>query len=473
MKKIISNIFSGVLNLQGSENGYDSFFNVQENIITVIPMTEECRRAIETLSDNDDSSRHDQWLYGIAEDNCCVSILKRTHLRVGFSSGIDLGTAKFATPIIVKNTVAQYVDLSTFDSIEFYGGIIDILHPPGLKIEEKYCEKRLVFNEMDVFTKKYEVEVNKEIFEVVYSISASDLCSEAGQVPDLRNSIHSVLRFNFKTSQKLCDIEKYYSYAMNLFQFCIGMLNVRSEVKLYKKGQSQPILLRFCDDFHDYANDTSNFTQVIRFQMLGDLFPKLFKLLNEEETQPYLLFLPQQNKYTNSIIYTNVNDLCVAFEREYNLLKLDSKSEEDVEAAKDLTAYLLEEIDKRSDCPVAVKTKAKNILNSQLKAFSPSLKEKIFSIYNEFVESAKPITEQKDHDRCRISTFYSIDQFKEKIGQFVAIRNRASHAGIVWNDGTKIFWHLKLCIYFCILKRADYSSTDSARILSWLFSRKF
>ena len=472
MQKSILNNFSGVLNLQGLEEGYDSMFSVNENIVTVIPLDAECRKEIDKLSYLNKSNQEDQWLYGLSEDNCCVAILKKSQLNTGFSSGINLGTAKFVTPLIAKNTQVGYVELSKFDSIEFYGGIVDILHTPGLAIEEKYSEKSILFNDKSDYTREFDVEVNGEEFKISYSVSTADLWMETGRVPDLRNSIHSILRFDFKTEHELCDIEKYYSYAMHLFQFCTGRLNVRSEIRLYKKEQNQPILLRFIDSFNDYADDVLNFTQVIRFQFLNDLFPNLFKILNEENTQPYLLFLPQQNKDANSIIYTNVSDVCVAFEREYNFLKLDSKSAAEVEASQSLTAHLIEEIDKAVNCPDTIKTKAKNILNSQLKSFSPSLKEKIVCIYEELIENAKVITDQENQRHHKTCEFYEIGKFKEKVNQFVAMRNKASHSGIVWNDGIEIFGDIKLCIYYCVLMRSGFSFEHSAKMLSWLFNRQ-
>ncbi len=162
----------------------------------------------------------------------------------------------------------------------------------------------------------------------------------------------------------------------------------------------------------------------------------------------------------------------MAFEREYSLLENDFKRAE-LESAKTLTKELLEMIDSRSDCPKTVKTKARNILNSQLKSFSPSLKEKIVSLYEKFVEYAKPITEQKDHDVYGISKFYSGEEFKKKISKFVDIRNKVSLAGIIWNDGAEIFSHLKLPIYFSVLNRVGFSSEDSSMMLSWLFARDF
>ena len=188
--------------------------------------------------------------------------------------------------------------------------------------------------------------------------------------------------------------------------------------------------------------------------------------------QPRLLFLPKRNKHLGNILYTDIGDICVAFEREFSFLKTDS-NRENQKFAKDLTEELLDIINSKSDCPEVVKKKAVNILNSQLKGFTPSLKEKICALYDEFEQNIKPITEQEKHDEYGIAKFYTPEEFTKKISKFVDIRNKASHVGIIWNDGVDIFPHLKLLIYFSILKRAGYSSIECANILSWLFGREF
>lgn len=101
-----------------------------------------------------------------------------------------------------------------------------------------------------------------------------------------------------------------------------------------------------------------------------------FKLLNEDNTKPYLSFLQKRNKNTNNILYTDVGDLCVSFEREFSFSKIES-NEKNKKAAKLLADHLLKIINEMEDCPEEVKTKANNILNLQLKGFTPSSKEKI------------------------------------------------------------------------------------------------
>ena len=472
MKDTITDSFNGVINI-GSGEGYNAFFNVDGHVVKILPLTKECGDTVFRMSRMDGKGPADdsqQWLYGFTEDNCSVAILKNSRFRVGHTSGCDMRIAQFYTPIIAKSTNhGMKVDLSTFDAIEFYGGIMDIIHNPDQAIE--YNGNSIAFKSIDNYTREYNVEIDGENFEVKYSISTEELSMDLGKLPDLRGAIHSTLRFSFQSPRMLMDVLKYYSYAMSLFQFCTGRLNVCSEVRLYKKENNCPILLCLNDSFDDYANNL-DCTEVIRLGYLDRFLPSLLKLLNEDRTKPHLNFLPMRNKDVNSIMYTNVNDLCIAFEIEYSR-SIDTSLENERSAAKKLTEVLLDVIEKREDCPETVKNKAKAILNTQLKDFTPSLKEKIVYICERYHQYVTPLTEPFGHDSLGISTVYSSKEFQEKIAKFVKIRNSASHSKIVWNDGIDIFCHLKLYIYFSVLKRTGIPPESIRAILSWMYGRLF
>lgn len=465
----IEDNLGGLLFTDGSSE-YNLTFRLQENTVTIIPLTDICRNHIQDLTRND--TQNNQWFFGICEDNTDIAFLRKSPLRTCFSSGINLSASKFFCPIIVKSTLSQKIDLKSFDTIEFYGGIIDILHIPKLAIDEKYSEKKIEFSNSEKYTKKHNVIIENVAFEIEYSIAANNLILETGKIPDLRNQIHSYLRFNFTKEQPLDNIEKYYSYAMNLIQFCCGRLNVNSEIRIYKKNISKPILVKINDGFDDYANEKIDFSQVIRFSFLESHFDSLFKILNESKTKPYLLFLTKCNKHIAAITYTDISDICASFEHEYSLSNTSSKKEL-IEAASNLTEKLCAMIESEQNCPEEVKKKAFNILNSNLKSFSPSLKEKIMAFYDEFYQYAVNITEDKEHIAFGIAKSYSRVDFEKSLSKFVAIRNKVAHSGIVWNDGIEIYPHLKLLIYFSILKRAGYSAQDSVSMLSSLFIRFF
>lgn len=57
---------------------------------------------------------------------------------------------------------------------------------------------------------------------------------------------------------------------------------------------------------------------------MGENIFVLFKKLNETNTHPYLLFLPQSNKNCSSILYTQVSDICMAFQQDFDLSETES-----------------------------------------------------------------------------------------------------------------------------------------------------
>ena len=205
--------------------------------------------------------------------------------------------------------------------------------------------------------------------------------------------------------------------------------------------------------------------QVIRFDLLNEKFPKLFKLINEDATRPYLQFLTKRNKHIGYILYTDVPDICVALEQEYELSKnerMEGMNTEGKELAKELTNVI-----ENSNYSDQVKNKAINLVNGNLPKLRPSLKEKINALLDEFFLPMKPIVEYG------ITKSYTIDELKSMIRKFIEMRNRASHAGIVWNEGKAIFSHLHLLVYFNVLKRSGYAIKERKCILSYMFGRKF
>lgn len=471
MDKKIVNSFCGVLDILETGSGFDSHFSVEGNMVTIMPLTQDAYRKVYELSFNDGSNEKNHWIYGYAEDNNAIAILQITYLRLGFSTGRDLSAAKFFSPLIIKGSNSHMPDVKTFDVMEFYGGIMDKLHTPGLAIKNDYKTGMIKYRDPVDYTSEHSVLLDGIHFRAVYTIKRP-VRIETGGVPDLKSDIHSVLRFEFDSPQTLDVIQKYYSYAMSLFQFCTGRLNVHTEIRLYKKQFNDPIFVKFVDGFPDYAEDAIDFTKVIRLRFLDEKFSDLFKLLNDEERKPYLLFLPSRNGNANKVLYTDVNDLCVAFEREYAKQE-NEESDEKKKAARELTEKLIDVIDDFKDYPDDVKRKARNILNAQLKAFSPSLKEKILYFYEKYRDELKSITEIEKHDKYGIAEFYTDDSFKKLIGKFIDIRNKASHAGIQWNGGEKIFTHLKILVYYSVLERAGFSVKDISCMLSYLYGWQF
>ena len=367
MEKTIPDNFSGIMSLYSS---YDSFFNINNGKVTIIPRTQECKDIITKPGKFKQIDVNSPWLYGISEDNRNIAFLKRKPLSKRISYPVNVGTAYFYTPLVVKG------DAMSFDAIEFRGGIVDILHNPDMAVDIKNVagddNTAVKWRDKERFTRSYNAEINNEKFKIICSVDTLNE-REAGKVPDIKRIIHSYLRFSFETVHELGDIEKYYSYAATLFQFCAGALNTRFDIKLYNKKTGSSLVRVIRDGFTDCASERLNFMNAIRLFTLGDKLPSLLKILNEDKTSPNLLFLPDSNKNASRISSITVSDLCSSAEHEYSLYK-DVSNEQEREAARHLTDDLLSFIDseKYKDYPQAVKNKAKDLLASNLKSFSPS-----------------------------------------------------------------------------------------------------
>lgn len=465
------NYFSGFVNLADEEGELDSQFSIVEKLVTIIPASDNSREEFRRLCYNTgEESNHHRWFYGYSDLNSAVAFLQTTPVQERLSSGLSLRAGYFHTPVIVHGADPSITDVHTFDAIEFYGGIMDILYNPRYAID--YVEDRdsIVFKNSMQNLYSFNTTIDGENIKIILFIRASYVISD--EVPDLRNNICSSLRFEFDDNKVLDDIGKYYNYALRLFQFCTGHLNIRSNICLFNSKMSRsPIYVRMQDEYEDYANDYLKLKHVIGLLALGKGLPKLLSLLNDKKRKPYIEFLPLANRFIGAINYTQITDLCVSFENEYKCLDI-TKDPLMIQEAEKLTCDLLECINQSSASEV-VKNKAQGIINGNLKNFSPLLKEKIAYLYERFKAEMRHITEQHEHDKLGITTFYTEKVFMKKIKEFTQIRGSAAHAGIQWNGGEDIFLHLVLLIYYSVLSRAGYSDDDCTRILSWLFIYKF
>ena len=434
MKREIETNFNGIVNIKDRENVHKAFFHVDNDLITVIPCDSESPKADYAST----KEKKDGWLYGVAEDGCNVAFYHPKNFSVRVSAPRKLRTAKFHSPILLKSTSGSEQDLRSFDAIEFYGGIIDVLYGTDKIIDRcHHSEKCIKFCDQDSYTKNFDVNIGEMKFKITYTISKDDLSNDLGKVPDLRNGIHSVLRFDFSEAQPIQKFLTYYNYALNFLQFCAGRLNVGFKVKLHRKNSRDIVLTRIREIFDDYAEDYLDITQVIRFDFLNDKFPKLFKLINEDTTRPYLHFLKKRNKHIGYILYNDIPDICVALEREFEFC---------------------------------------NKAKSHREHSRIYLKEKINTLIDEFFEPMKSIFEKSlciEHVKYEITKSYTIDEMKNMIIQFIKMRNLVSHAEIVWNEGRDIFPHLQLLVYFSVLKRSGYTIDESKCILSYMFNGKF
>lgn len=431
MLKEIENEFAGVLDIQGDGNR-NSVFSVNDRVVTVTAVEDTDKEFfINKLLYNNVFKNKNHWFYGFAEGQYSIAFLKNGSMSgKHFVPTRECVVGRFFAPLIIKSSIWTGVIIDKFNKMEFVGGVVDIVN---------YGDS----------TNIYKIQCNNEEFDLTY----------------LKENDHFVLRFSFNEYKEFDDFEKYYNYAIELLRFCTGRMNVRSDINLYYDD----ILMntKIHDGLNNYVDELPKPIGAIYFKDLGDNLPKLFKLLNEEKTMPNLYFLPNDNEKASSIYYFNIADICSSFEIEYecNKIKVDKEIKASAKKLSDKLSKVVDEF----ECQEEVKEKAKNIINYDLKKFSPTLKEKIDYFYDIYKNEMKKITE----DIFRKKTIYTDEEFKRLADELRKMRNKISHSNIKWNEGTNIYEHLKVLIYINILVRAGCKQSDTPLILNNLFYGKF
>ena len=465
MDNNIPDYYNGILNIK---DGFYVAFSFNNNMVTLCPTPDKIDELNTYAETEVIDSEKGTWMYGTTETGNKVAFFRKKKLYVDNISTHRIGTIKFYVPItIMEPTIVR--PYTEFDSIEFFGGVVDVLFPPSYAMNKNFLQPEPLFYSKDDYEKSFDTVVNGEKITLTYSVNVN-YKTYPGQIPDFHKTIHSTLRLSFDDSHSFYDILKYYRYAHILFMFCTGRQNVNSEVRLYKENKIVSKQVRINEDFENFANDILTYDKVISFLSLDDKFPDLFKLLNEKNTAPNLLFLPEHNKYYNFIRYNTVTDICNSLDKEYSLIN-EKEIASDREQAKELFDSIDEFIDSQVEISNYLKSKAKSLLGP-LKSISPSLKEKIAYITDLFFEKSKEITEQMGHDNMGI-TFYDRSSFDKMVSKFVDIRNKSAHSGICWNEGSQIAPHLMLYIYYCILNRVGFEVGLSTNILFPLFEKRF
>jgi len=504
MERDIPRSFSGVLDLR-NVGFFEAHFRVEDFYVTIIPFTEECLNYIKRLDIYDSCeykhSRNIEWVYGIDENGRSVAFSKKTMVYTGMSSPVTLNAAAFTTGIIVATKSPISIDLSSFDSIEFTGEIIDVLYPPTRALNFRQTKDMIEFKDKSEYTKLYSIELDGEEVSIEFSVSTF-YSRHVSKVPDLRNDIRSFIKLSFGESKSLDAIGGYYNYIMSLCGFCIGQRNLNLEIALNKKydrefrdGQNitlnEKLSVKFMDEYDDYAHEEIEYYRGLNFINLGDKLSNLLKLLAEESSKPNLLYAPYRNIDKNWIKHTMIIDICASVEREYGFLfgSRSKKSEADcsLKGAKLLHCEMESLIEKyRSDNIIDERVREKALsLVGKLKNIEPNFKEKTSELYYLFKDHIRPIVESIFKIPCDINDpteiktlrsgrIYDESEFENLVGRFYKIRSRSSHDMIGLDElSTDIFYYLELLVYFCILYRAGFKLDDCENLLKPMFKNRF
>ena len=436
-------------------------FSISESTVSVLPQNESSAKQCKELSSNS-SKTTDSWLYGFSDNHAIAVLLKKN--TVPFWNILSQHIT-FRSPMIIRSDESVHEEMNSysFNSIQFKGGIIDLLYPRSLAFINigKDSKDQKTSN----YTLSYPLTLNGEELTLEYSIDIG-YSNELFMVPDICIT-HSTITLKFQQEKPFSEIEKYYSYILSLCEFCSGFLNVGFEIRIFSDKDHLAYSTRFLDIFDDYAEKALHSSQVMSLKNLGRNVTNLLRVLVDEKTTPRLLFLPNRTIDSNQIKYTDVTDICVAITREYDLLNLPYQANNN--EIKDITDDITKLLESKQISEALI-GRIKGLLG-QLK--SPSPKTKICMLYDHFYSYFEMMTSNITGRTGSSNNLYSQKDFSALVSDFVDIRNKTAHVGIVWNKGAEIFIHLKMLVYLSVLSRAGCTKEQCVNLLEPLFYSLF
>jgi len=469
MKKQIPENFIGYLDLQGRGNGeYDCFFSVDGYKVSVIPKGKDLKAYISNIFNARCSSiALNRWVFAEIPLGGKVAFYAHELFATGFIP--QDGTLYFYASIMLRGDSSAI--MSTFEKVEFFGGIVDILYPPSKAEARTSSFGETGIKPYDEYTKNFAVCLNDENINVCLSIVIIESPS-SNRLTD-RSKSYSTLSFSFSSPKPLNVLSEYYSYAKSIFSFLTFTRNVSFGTSVFTSPEElltasgERIAPRYVtvetkinDSFIDYSNDTiDSWTKILDVEKLIPNISQLFEVLYFE----YLLFLPKQNKDQSIIYHHNIVDLSSCLEREYKKLgnRLPSIDENIVADAKSLHNDIKKFI-KDTSYDDKAKEKALALINN-LKSFQPSAKEKIMAIYTKFYSVMNFV--------ANIDRNFPNGSFESEIGKFIKLRNDIAHdKEIILEGNVSIYRHLILLVYVSVLHRANFDDEAIKSILEIPFN---
>jgi len=358
---------------------------VEDFVVTLIPeQDQDSKRKLRQWAEQTDENDRIEWLSGITSDNKVIHIARRLRGVYRFGSGIDIGAINFFSPVIIEYIDSSCKKQNGFYGIEFIGGDINLVYPPDKAIDYTREPYGIQYTDPNTYTNNYDIELNEEQFRLIKTIDAHYVMS-FGKIVDLSKNIKSKLRIEFDQEKQFDGLLKYYGYIRNLITFLTRISNNVFAVKLLTKDSVDgkeyykdfANVRLYCDSSSEHL-DILTIQDVLKLDDIGDGIVELFKILNHDDEMPNLLFLPDNLKEREFIKYTQIVDICSAIEIEYKLGRKQQENNDMKTKAIDLANQINTFVDS-IDTDDLLKEKAKNIIGSGLKNYSPSLREKIKS----------------------------------------------------------------------------------------------
>lgn len=454
MNKITDN-FCGYLNVGGDTFAY----NVSNNLVTLLPAQVELVKRYEVLerilSYDKDSS---EYLFGVADNNYRIAMLHNSKFS-GDSFGFN-PSIMFRTPIIIKasgnsdyfyNILTE--DWDKFHSITFRGGNINAICNPQMAVKMPTAEEYKKMNSdgareikirpWDEYSRTVDLEIDGE--KVVLTISviqAGDGNNSEKMEAYSLGELNSFIRLSFEDAKGFDKIAKYYRLVKSLIAILTMSNNIFFEVYLSQRNlENQYFKTGVCKIFNTYENySTRKSHKVIHIYNILDCVPMLIDRITNNEVEPLIALLPEDNRKTNKISITNVQDLCTALEVAYDWTK---RSKEKDALITDLKKSIKRTIAEFTATHEEIDIYKETTISSAFQYLDYTLKQKILTMYNENCDAVDAIISK-----------WSLPQVDEaSIGSFVKLRNSKTHSGIIeWDNSANLYTALLALVYACLFR---------------------
>lgn|GEM_PF-2548884 len=397
------------------------------------------------------------FIHGVDENNHKVALWIDQHapVFVDYMSSSSSNYIPKVVPIIVKGHKSNNEDddLTTFDAITFRGNAIDAMYPPGKNaIKEDTAWKsqpdgarKLAIHAMDKYTHKYSLTLFNEPCAFIYSISQSAFNYMGNDL----GSLNSIIRIEFVNPQKIEFFEEIFILIRNFIAFCVGQRNIKFDCisinrRISKDNNehtySEIGIAKVFDEFSDYANP--GFFNSLKLLHFKDHITRALTLFSNKKDAPIISFLPLTNKDKKRVSYSNVRDMCTAFEYEFSAGKYSNIK---LKCFDELKVKLKETIDEycsQND----IDENLRNQMHAPYQHMGVSTKDKIKIIRDE-AQKKLYIFNRKELIKRQLSD--------DEIDSFVKLRNEITHGKLTseWDDAGKIYTKLFRLIYVVILAR--------------------
>ncbi len=470
MVKYTDNI-NGYLDADGNEFA----FNVANQHVTILPVQNsqnEKNIVIDQFKRNYDQLP--DYFEGIDDQFFRVAIFRNPNKVI--KPNIRYPSFHFMTPLIIKaagNASGLFDKMpepwNKFHAITFYGGNINSIYDPAISIEQPTTAE--IFSGFDRNEikfrswKDYSKSINCNIDEEKAEFSISVLNTGDKNDPDKMEAYslgerNSYIQLTFEKSQDFSSIKKYFNIIRKLVAILTKQNNVTFNTYLCQRN-TDGLLYRtaYCYIFDPYDNYSKRRPyKVIPLDEFLFYVPEFIEKIQSNVFNPLITLLPDNNKDAYRISITNVQDLCTALEIAYGFEREKREKDQVIEALKKEIKKTIKDFLSRQEINIDINRQTN--MSSSFQYLSFTLKEKIFTLYNENKEIINRITNKM---RLHNLTY-------EDVVAFVDLRNNKTHSGIIeWGNAADYYEPLLALVYICYFKEIGISEELISNLLDNLF----